>query len=101
METIRRAVVRRLDARTALMCLAILALNLLAVGAAVFQEPHFKLAQSIIPEELLWILGERGVRDYRRVGHPGDENRGSPSDSKDHPKTSLLIKNCKTNPRSH
>jgi uncharacterized heparinase superfamily protein len=36
----------------------------LALGAAVFQEPHFKIAASRLPEELLWILGERGVRDY-------------------------------------
>jgi len=36
----------------------------LALGAAVFQEPHFKLAGSRAPEELLWILGEQGVRDY-------------------------------------
>src|SRR5438874_9143205 len=45
---------------------------LLAMGAAVFQEPRFKLAQSIIPEELLWILGERGVRDYQALT-PGEE----------------------------
>src|SRR5437764_3258390 len=57
---------------------------LLAVGAAVFQEPHFKIGMhaSGLPhlettdrgeqhaggvrtqEELLWILGERGVSDY-------------------------------------
>ena len=36
----------------------------LALGAAVFQEPHFKVAGSRAPEELLWILGEQGVRDY-------------------------------------
>jgi hypothetical protein len=36
----------------------------LALGAAVFQETHFKIAGSRAPEELLWILGERGVRDY-------------------------------------
>jgi len=36
----------------------------LALGAAVFQEPHFKIAGSRAPEELLWILGEQGVRDY-------------------------------------
>jgi hypothetical protein len=36
----------------------------LALGAAVFQEPHFKPAGSRAPEELLWILGEQGVRDY-------------------------------------
>jgi Heparinase II/III N-terminus/Heparinase II/III-like protein len=36
----------------------------LAVGAAVFQEPLFKIAGSRAPEEVLWILGEQGVRDY-------------------------------------
>ena len=36
----------------------------LALGAAVFQEPHFKVAGSRAPEEMLWILGEQGVRDY-------------------------------------
>ena len=36
----------------------------LALGAAVFQEPHFKVAGSRAPEELLWILGKQGVRDY-------------------------------------
>ena len=40
---------------------------LLAVGAAVFQEPRFKIAQSIVPEELPWILGEDGVRDYEAL----------------------------------
>ena len=35
----------------------------LALGAAVFQEPQFKIG-SRAPEELLWILGEQGVRDY-------------------------------------
>lgn len=51
---------------------------LLALGAAVFQEPRFGAhtfgthASGVqhagrvrtVPEELLWILGERGVRDY-------------------------------------
>jgi hypothetical protein len=37
---------------------------LLALGAAVFQEPQFKLHESPVPEELLWILGEQGIRDY-------------------------------------
>ena len=36
----------------------------LALGATVFQEPQFKIAGSRAPEELLWILGEQGVRDY-------------------------------------
>jgi hypothetical protein len=36
----------------------------LALGAAVFQEPHFKIAGARASEELLWILGEQGLRDY-------------------------------------
>jgi hypothetical protein len=58
---------------------------LLALGAAVFQEPRFKftgthasrvqMVQPILhaggvrtePEELLWILGERGVIDYEAL----------------------------------
>ena len=39
----------------------------LVLGAAVFQEPHFKLPDDEVPEELLWILGERGVRDYKSL----------------------------------
>ena len=38
-----------------------------ALGAAVFQEPRFKIASSQPPEELLWILGEHGVRDYESL----------------------------------
>ncbi len=43
-----------------------------ALGAAVFQEPRFKIASSPPPEELLWILGEQGLRDYQAlpVGEP-------------------------------
>src|SRR5712664_3866686 len=37
---------------------------LLAVGAAVFQDPRFKVRDSPAPEELLWLLGEQGIRDY-------------------------------------
>jgi hypothetical protein len=37
---------------------------ILALGAAVFKESHFKISGSHAPEELLWILGEQGVRDY-------------------------------------
>jgi hypothetical protein len=37
---------------------------LLALSAAVFQETQFKIAGLRAPEELLWILGEQGVRDY-------------------------------------
>jgi hypothetical protein len=39
----------------------------LAVGATVFQEPRFKISGSRAPEELLWILGEQGVRDYQAL----------------------------------
>lgn len=37
---------------------------LLALGAAVFKEPRFKLAERVAPEELLWILGQEGVREF-------------------------------------
>ncbi|HEX3142860.1 MAG TPA: heparinase II/III family protein, partial [Pyrinomonadaceae bacterium] len=36
----------------------------LALGAAIFKEPRFELPSEELPEELLWILGEQGVRDY-------------------------------------
>jgi len=39
----------------------------LALGAAVFQEPRLKITGSRLPEELLWILGEQGVRDYQAL----------------------------------
>ncbi|PYS36572.1 MAG: hypothetical protein DMF75_00630 [Acidobacteria bacterium] len=39
----------------------------LALGAAVFQEPRFKVRESGAPEELLWILGTQGVRDYETL----------------------------------
>jgi len=45
---------------------------LLAVSAAVFQEPRFRLAGTEIPEELLWILGEDGVRDYEALTSDGE-----------------------------
>jgi len=38
--------------------------SVLALGAAIFQEPSFELPTAEIPEELLWILGEQGIRDY-------------------------------------
>jgi len=43
-----------------------------ALGAAVFHEPRFKIVSSKPPEELLWILGEQGLRDYQAlpVGEP-------------------------------
>jgi Heparinase II/III N-terminus/Heparinase II/III-like protein len=39
----------------------------LALGAAVFQEPRFKFIGSRMPEELLWVFGEQGVRDYQAL----------------------------------
>ena len=39
----------------------------LALGAAIFHEPRFELPNDEVPEELLWILGEQGVRDYRSL----------------------------------
>ena len=39
----------------------------LALGAAIFKEPRFELPSDELPEELLWILGEPGVRDYRSL----------------------------------
>ncbi len=39
----------------------------LALGAAIFREPRFELPTSEIPEELLWILGEEGVADYKSL----------------------------------
>lgn len=41
---------------------------LLALGAALFQETRFKQAARSLPEELLWTLGERGVRDFENLG---------------------------------
>ncbi len=40
---------------------------LLALGAAIFKEPRFALPSDELPEELFWILGEQGVRDYRSL----------------------------------
>jgi hypothetical protein len=41
----------------------------LALGAALFKEPRFKLPanDAAMPEELLWILGEEGVRDFQNL----------------------------------
>src|SRR5258707_5891016 len=44
---------------------------LLALGAAVFQEPRFKIASASAPEELLWILGEQGLSDFAALS-PGE-----------------------------
>lgn len=40
---------------------------LLALGAAVFKDPQFKLAGQETPPELLSILGEEGLRDYEQL----------------------------------
>ena len=45
---------------------------LLALGAAVFQEPRFKTSGQSVPQELLWILGAQGVRDYQKLESTGD-----------------------------
>jgi hypothetical protein len=39
----------------------------IALGAAIFQEPRFKLDSIPAPEELLWILGEQGLNDYQAM----------------------------------
>ncbi len=40
---------------------------LVALGAAVFQEPKFKLRDVRPPEDLLWLLGENGIWDYESL----------------------------------
>src|SRR6185295_4181951 len=40
---------------------------IMALGAAIFKEPRFELPSEELPEELLWILGEQGVRDYKSL----------------------------------
>jgi hypothetical protein len=40
---------------------------LLALGAVIFKEPRFKYPPGSVPEELLWVLGEPGVRDYQEL----------------------------------
>ena len=39
----------------------------LALGGALFLEPAFKNPSHQMPEELLWILGEKGVCDYESL----------------------------------
>ncbi|HXI26083.1 MAG TPA: alginate lyase family protein [Pyrinomonadaceae bacterium] len=39
----------------------------IAAGATVFQDSNLKIQNSKLPEEVLWILGERGVTDFDRV----------------------------------
>src|SRR5205814_8467892 len=44
----------------------------ISVGASVFQDAKLKIQNSKLPEEVLWILGERGVRDFDRVRPSAD-----------------------------
>ncbi|HEX8708083.1 MAG TPA: alginate lyase family protein [Pyrinomonadaceae bacterium] len=48
----------------------------LALGAAVFQEARFKQAAGRVPEELLWVLGAEGVREFESLPAAA-EKRGS------------------------
>ena len=50
--------------------------SLLAVGAAVFREPRFKVGEGA-PEEVFWLLGHEGVRAYEELTAADD----SPSQS--------------------
>jgi len=43
----------------------------LALGAGIFQQSHFKIKGLRLPEEVLWILGAQGVREFESL--PGDE----------------------------
>ncbi len=40
---------------------------LLALGAAIFKDAQFKLANLHAPPELLWLLGEDGLRNYEQL----------------------------------
>ncbi len=45
----------------------------LALGAAIFKEPGFKLSQAeAMPEELLWVLGHEGVEAYEGLNAPDE-----------------------------
>jgi hypothetical protein len=51
----------------------------LALGAATFHEPRFALPIEELPPELLWVLGEPGVRDYKSLPDgPMPESAGFP-----------------------
>jgi Heparinase II/III N-terminus/Heparinase II/III-like protein len=47
----------------------------LALGAALFNEPRYKIAtpDAALPEELLWVLGEEGVRAFQNLPETDDE----------------------------
>ncbi len=40
---------------------------LLAIGAAVFNDPCLKIARMEAPDELLWILGDEGVETFEKL----------------------------------
>jgi hypothetical protein len=40
-----------------------------ALGAAVFKDSQFKLPGQVTPPELLWLLGEGGLRDYEQLAN--------------------------------
>jgi hypothetical protein len=46
----------------------------LALGAAIFREPRFKTSDAGAPEDLLWIFGGQGLRDYQALptGEPAE-----------------------------
>jgi hypothetical protein len=44
--------------------------QLLAVGAALFREPRFKVLEET-PEEVFWLLGREGVRTFEELTPPG------------------------------
>jgi uncharacterized heparinase superfamily protein len=46
---------------------------LLALGAAVFKDSQFKLPRLEAPQELLWLLGEEGLRDYEQLPIANEE----------------------------
>ena len=46
---------------------------LLALGAAVFKDSQFKLPRLEAPQELLWLLGEEGLRDYEQLANSNEE----------------------------
>jgi hypothetical protein len=47
----------------------------LSIGAALFNEPSFKLraSEAAMPEELLWVLGEEGVRAFQNLPEINEE----------------------------
>jgi hypothetical protein len=45
----------------------------LALGAVLFDEPVFKRAARGMPEELLWVLGEEGVKRYESLTEAQEE----------------------------